>query len=594
MKKLFLILISLSAILYSQSDLQIKVEDAIPTSSQIDWGIDKAIINNEPAGGFSGIQKANGTLYVAVNDTLSTANLGLVIFTSTDAGDTWSLFGSGITYRGHYEKIKMIRSGLDSIYCTFQIGTGIYTWNPLSGNFGQFFVGNYRTYDMVASSTGNLYIFADSLPNSSIVRYGSTTGGKTWISRGLVTSGGAMPKLFMSGTGDTLTLNYYGPVLPDTATSVVRQARYRETGPGTMASAGFIDVVTGTDYKKEFKTVINNGESWVFYTLGLDGSRDIWARKSSDNGATYGSPMMVAGNPNTDEYAFDATFYAGFSSSGFDLVYYSDSAQVGQGTNATDKMLFKSVPYASTTFSSPQQISENPPAYSPLYSTSILAMPYSGADVAALWVGDESGTKKLFWDKLSAIIPVELTSFLALGTKDGVQLNWETATEINNQRFEIERSNDSQNFTIVGSVNGRGTTTEKSTYSFVDKGVNEGKYYYRLKQVDYNGAYEYSQVIEVEFSVPQVFSLAQNYPNPFNPTTTLSFGLPVESNITLSVYNSLGELVKVVAQRTLQAGTHNMNFNAVDLPSGIYLYTLNAKGTDGVEFTQTAKMLLLK
>ena len=195
---------------------------------------------------------------------------------------------------------------------------------------------------------------------------------------------------------------------------------------------------------------------------------------------------------------------------------------------------------------------------------------------------------------VAGVVPVELTSFSAVGTRDGVQLNWETATEINNHRFEIERSNDSQNFTIVGFVNGRGTTTEKSSYSFVDKGVNEGKYYYRLKQVDYNGAYEYSQVIEVEFSVPQEFVLAQNYPNPFNPATTLSFGLPVESNITLSVYNSLGELVKVVAQGTLQAGTHNMNFEAVDLPSGIYLYTLNAKGTDGVEFTQTAKMLLLK
>ena len=195
---------------------------------------------------------------------------------------------------------------------------------------------------------------------------------------------------------------------------------------------------------------------------------------------------------------------------------------------------------------------------------------------------------------VAGVVPVELTSFSAVGTRDGVQLNWETATEINNHRFEIERSNDSQNFTIVGFVNGRGTTTEKSSYSFVDKGVNEGKYYYRLKQVDYNGAYEYSQVIEVEFSVPQEFVLAQNYPNPFNPATTLSFGLPVESNITLSLYNSLGELVKVVAQGTLQAGTHNMNFEAVDLPSGIYLYTLNAKGTDGVEFTQTAKMLLLK
>ena len=160
--------------------------------------------------------------------------------------------------------------------------------------------------------------------------------------------------------------------------------------------------------------------------------------------------------------------------------------------------------------------------------------------------------------------------------------------------FEIERRNNNQDFISVGFVNGKGTATEKTSYTFVDKNVNAGKYFYRLKQVDYNGVFDYSQVVEINFSVPQEFSLAQNYPNPFNPTTRLSFGLPVESDITLSVYNSIGELVKVVAKGTLQAGTHNMNFEAAGLPSGIYLYTLNAKGSDGVEFTQTAKMLLLK
>ncbi len=590
MKKLFLILISLSAFLYSQSDIQVKVADAIPTSDQTDWGIDKSIINNEPAGGFSGVQKANGTLYVAVNDTLSTANLGLVIFTSTDAGDTWSLFGSGITYRGHYEKIKMIRSGLDSIYCTFQIGSSIYTWNPLSGNFGQFFAGNYRTYDMVASSTGNLYIFADSLPNNSIVRYGSATGGKIWLSRGLVTSSGAIPKLFMSGTGDTLTLNYYGPVQVDTATSVIRQARYRETGPGTMASAGFIDVVTGTDYKKEFKTVYNNGESWIFYTLGLEGSRDIWARKSSDNGATYGSPMMIAGNPNTDEYAFDATFFAGVSSSGFDLVYYSDSAQAGQATNASDKMLFQSVAYGSTTFSSIQQLSENPPGYSPLYSTSILAMPYSGADVAALWVGDESGTKKLFWDKLSAIIPVELTSFTANVSGNDVTLNWSTATETNNSGFTIERSQSETGWQEIGFVPGFGTTTELRSYSYTDAGLSSGNYFYRIKQIDYNGTFEYYELSSsVEVSTPEVFDLAQNYPNPFKPATKIEYSIAKAGNVELVVFNSIGEEVGVLVNEIQQPGRYNVNFNASSLSSGVYFYKLVAG-----DFISIKKMILIK
>ena len=139
---------------------------------------------------------------------------------------------------------------------------------------------------------------------------------------------------------------------------------------------------------------------------------------------------------------------------------------------------------------------------------------------------------------VSGVVPVELTSFSVVGTKDGVQLYWETATEINNHGFEIERSNNNQNFTLAGFVNGKGTTIEKSSYSYLDKNVNSGKYYYRLKQIDFNGAFEYSKVVEIDFTVPQEYLLSQNYPNPFNPSTILSFGLPVESDITLSVYNS--------------------------------------------------------
>jgi hypothetical protein len=590
MKKLLLLIISFSALLYSQGDLQIKVADAVKTANHNDWGIDNAIINNEPIGGFSGVQKSDGTLYVAVNDTLSTVNLGLVIFTSTDGGDNWTLFGQGINYRGHYEKIKMIKSGLDSIYCSFQIGSSIFTWNPLSGNFGQFFVGNYRTYDMVASSTGNLYIFADSLPNNSIVRYGSTTGGRNWISRGLVTTGGAMPKLFMSGTGDTLTLNYYGPVLPDTTTSVVRQARYRETGPGTMASAGFIDVITGTDYKKEFKTVINNGETWIFYTLGLEGSRDIWARKSSDNGATYGSPMMIAGNPNTDEYALDATFFVGAGSSGFDLVYYSDSAQVGPPTNDTDILFFKSVDYGSTTFSPSERISENPPGYSPFYSTSIIAMPYSGADVAALWVGDASGTKKLFFDKLSAIIPVELTSFTANVSGNDVLLNWKTATETNNSGFTVERSQSESEWIEIGFVPGFGTTTELRTYYYTDAGLASGTYFYRIKQIDYNGTYTYYELgSSVEVLTPGVFALEQNYPNPFNPTTKIDYSIAQATNVQLVIFNSIGEEIAVLVNEMQQPGRYTISFNAAAFSSGVYFYKITAGN-----FISVRKMVIMK
>jgi hypothetical protein len=143
-------------------------------------------------------------------------------------------------------------------------------------------------------------------------------------------------------------------------------------------------------------------------------------------------------------------------------------------------------------------------------------------------------------------------------------------------------------------VNGKGTTTQKSSYAFLDQTASSGKQYYRLKQIDLDGAFKYSSTVEVDLSVPETFSLSQNYPNPFNPATTLSFGLPVESEITLAIYNSVGELVNVVAKGIYQAGNHSLNFNATNLTSGVYYYSLKAVGTNGNEFVKTAKMLLMK
>lgn len=195
---------------------------------------------------------------------------------------------------------------------------------------------------------------------------------------------------------------------------------------------------------------------------------------------------------------------------------------------------------------------------------------------------------------VSGVLPVELTSFTAAGSKDGVQLKWETATETNNRGFEIQRSKNGNEFNTIGFVSGNGTTSQKVSYSFVDKAAQSGKFVYRLKQMDFSGAFEYSKSIEVDLSTPKEFSLLKNFPNPFNPTTNLSFALPVESEVTLSVYNSVGQLIKVVAQGKYSAGTQNVVFDASDLPSGTYLYSISAKGSDGVEFIQTAKMLLLK
>jgi hypothetical protein len=594
MKNFLLLILSFSTLLFSQSEIQ--VQDAKKSSLQTEWGIDNALLNNEPLGSFSGVQKSDGKLYVAVNDTLSTSNLGLVVFTSSNNGATWTLLGQGINYRGLYSKIKMIRSGLDSIYVSFQIVTDVYVWNPLSGNFGRVHAGNYRTYDIVASSTGNLYIFPDSLTNNNIMRYGSTNGGQSWINRGLITSSGAMPVVFMSGTGDTLTLNYYGPVLADTATSVVRGVRYRESGPGTLATAGsFADVITGTDYKKEFKTIMNNGECWLFYTLGPDGSRNIYARKSINNGTSYDPPILIAGNPLTDEYSFDAAFYAGTDLYGFDLIYYSDSAQVGPATNSTDILYHKSVSYGSTTFTASQRISENPPSYSPNYSTSILPMHYSASDVAALWVGNVGSTKKLFFDKFSAIIPVELVSFRSIVEGNKVTLSWTTATETNNYGFEVLRKQTNSEWEKIGFIAGAGNSVSHNTYSYTDNNLTPGIYSYRLKQIDYSGTYKNYDLTEtVKIGVPERFELMQNYPNPFNPSTKISWQSPVSSWQTLKIYDVLGNEVAILVDEFREAGKYEVEFpvetrHASSLPSGVYFYSIKAG-----DYFEVKKMSLIK
>ena len=168
-------------------------------------------------------------------------------------------------------------------------------------------------------------------------------------------------------------------------------------------------------------------------------------------------------------------------------------------------------------------------------------------------------------------------------------LSWETATETNNQGFEIQRGLDSKTFVPVGFVSGFGTTTEKKTYSFTDMNLNPGQYYYRLKQVDLDGTENYSNVIEVELTKAFEFSLEQNYPNPFNPSTTINFSIPDNGFVTLTVFNVIGEKVAELVNEYIQSGSHSVDFNAGNLNSGIYVYKLSYGNT-----VSTKKMILIK
>ena len=127
-----------------------------------------------------------------------------------------------------------------------------------------------------------------------------------------------------------------------------------------------------------------------------------------------------------------------------------------------------------------------------------------------------------------------------------------------------------------------------------DRTVNVGSYSYRLKQVDFDGTFEYSNVIEVDVPAPAEFGLDQNYPNPFNPSTKIAFQLAVDSKVSLKIFDVLGQEVATLVNTNLVAGSHNVNFDASALNSGVYLYRIEATGIDGANFIDVKKMILTK
>ena len=189
----------------------------------------------------------------------------------------------------------------------------------------------------------------------------------------------------------------------------------------------------------------------------------------------------------------------------------------------------------------------------------------------------------------SYVVPVELTSFTALVNDKEVTLSWSTATELNNLGFEIQRKFTSNNFATVGSIKGQGTTTNPNQYSYIDKLIEGGKYYYRLKQVDFDGTYEYSSVVEVEVRMVDKFTLEQNYPNPFNPSTTVKYSLPKQANVTVKIFDMLGREIETLVNEEKFAGTYEVTWNVINLPTGVYFYQIK---TDG--HVETKKMILLK
>ncbi len=216
----------------------------------------------------------------------------------------------------------------------------------------------------------------------------------------------------------------------------------------------------------------------------------------------------------------------------------------------------------------------------------------------SIWYMDVSinnGYPYLYWQNTGGSpMPVELSSFNAECGTQNVELKWATATEVNNYGFDIERSQKSEaesqnvNWENIGFVKGAGNSNSPKSYSFVANNPLSGKAEYRLKQIDNDGTFKYSPVVDVT-SLPAVFSLGQNFPNPFNPTTTISYALPKDSKVVLEVYSITGQKVATLVNGEMTAGLHSAEFNGSSLASGIYFYRITAGS-----FNEVKKLMLLK
>ena len=186
-------------------------------------------------------------------------------------------------------------------------------------------------------------------------------------------------------------------------------------------------------------------------------------------------------------------------------------------------------------------------------------------------------------------VPVELISFNASVNQNVVELSWITATELNNSGFYIERKTAGSDWAQVGFIEGQGTTAQRHYYSYSDEPGSTGKYSYRLRQSDFNGTFDYSNIIEVDLLPFTAYNLEQNYPNPFNPSTSITYSIASEQFVTLKIYNVLGSEVATLVNGNQMQGSYTVQFDAKGLSSGLYFYSITAG-----KFTETRKMILSK
>jgi photosystem II stability/assembly factor-like uncharacterized protein len=501
---------------------------------------------------------------------------------TTNGGVNWSPVNNGILNTA-VQTIAICKNSPQVLYAGTTAGTndGVYKTTDGGGSWN-------RVINGIAEPAASLGITAmlvhPSNPNIAwIAVFSSTTDAVNGIYK--TTDGGA--NWFISNTGIGGIKNFISfamsPADPNTiyagssfqvATSTGPSAIYKSTDGGAnwvLSNTGLPTATTDINPVRTMQ-VSSANPNVVIATLFMNTANGGFYL-STDAGANWtkkqnGLPVDLGSNMRSSAIRpfFDNQFYVGLDG--------ADSMGVWGTTNGGNSWF----DFNGGTM---------------LNTYVVRALVFNPTGNHTLFAGRASTTVNLggVYEYTFSFVPVELVSFSAEVVSGKVGLSWITATEINNYGFEVERRNaETEVWSNVGFVNGNGSSTEMHYYSFADNSVSAGKYFYRLKQLDFSGSYEYSSEVEVTvIEVLNDFTLQQNYPNPFNPSTKISFSIPQSGYTSLKVFDVLGNEVANIIEGELSAGSYELRFDASGLSSGIYFYSLTS-----VEFTKTMKMILSK
>lgn len=516
-------------------------------------------------------------------------------------------------------------------------GVNVRIWNGQPG-VGTVIFGDTVTNRMSATTWSNCYRYSDTNPGTTrplmrqTVTLGVTLGeGHYWIdwqSSGSLASGPWVPPITITGqasTGDALQYGSgaWNPIIDNGTAQTPQGLPFLLNGTMGTLQTKSLKIVQNNDqvkvfnttaystgsYKISFMVYIPSGKAGYFNTLQtFAGNNSDWGMEvyfdANGTGRCFGGSTTAqtfswtAGQWNMVEHVVNLTtdqsqFYfngqlvkqwqwtLGANGSGGPNTLHAVDLF---GATANDQMYVDNFKFEDVTLEA-VIFYDDFEAY-----TAGQQLACQAPTVWTTWSNAPCGPEDGMVSTDYSYVPVELTSFAAKVNAAGqVELNWSTATELNNLGFQIERKVVDGEFLPIGYVKGNGTTTEVKEYSFTDRTVEIGKYIYRLKQMDYDGKFEYSPEIEVDVNPPLQFTLEQNYPNPFNPSTKIKFGLAENTNVKLAVYNLLGELVAILINNQLSAGFYEVEFNATSLPSGMYIYSIETP-----VFKEVKKMMLMK